>query len=198
MIKPPPTRPAIDTPAQEAFVSLSADINASTAETLMAVVFQQMTQGVKIVHLLMSTPGGDVMAGINLYNVLSGLPIHLITHNVGNVDSIGNAIFLAGKERYCCRHSTFMFHGVGFNMNGAVRLEEKLLRERLDGIESDQRRIGSIIKEHTSLDQTTVEDMFREQRTKSADEALSSGIVHGIREINIPSGHPVIQLVFQR
>ena len=111
MIKPPPTRPAIDTPAQEAFVSLSADINASTAETLMAVVFQQMTQGVKIVHLLMSTPGGDVMAGINLYNVLSGLPIHLITHNVGNVDSIGNAIFLAGKERYCCRHSTFMFHG---------------------------------------------------------------------------------------
>ena len=83
-------------------------------------------------------------------------------------------------------------------MNGAVRLEEKLLRERLDGIESDQRRIGSIIKEHTSLDQTTVEDMFREQRTKSADEALSSGIVHGIREINIPSGHPVIQLVFQR
>lgn len=192
------TRRTIDNATQEVFISFSAEVNSSTAETLLAVAFQQITQGARIIHLLMSTPGGDVMPGINLYNVLSALPVHLITHNAGNVDSIGNAIFLSGKERYCCRHSTFMFHGVGFNLNGALRLEEKLLRERLEGIDSDQRRIGSIIREHTALDQATVAEMFREQRTKGADEALTAGIVHAIKEINIPSGHPMIQLVFQR
>ena len=66
-----------------------------------------------MVYLLLSSEVGSVMHGINLYNVLRALPVKLVTHNVGNVDSIGNAIFLAGEERYACQHSTFMFHGVG-------------------------------------------------------------------------------------
>ena len=70
------------------------------------------------------------MNGLNLYNVLRALPTKLITHNVGNVDSIGNAIFLAGVERYACPHSTFMFHGVGFDAPANSRFEEKNLRER--------------------------------------------------------------------
>ena len=47
------------------------------------------------------------MNGMNLYNFLRGLPIRLTTHNVGNVDSIGNAVFLAGEHRYACPHSPF-------------------------------------------------------------------------------------------
>ena len=71
------------------------------------------------------------MYGMNLYNVLRALPIKLTVHNVGNVDSIGNAVFLAGSPRYACPHSTFMFHGVGFDISQGARLEEKLLTERL-------------------------------------------------------------------
>ena len=85
------------------------------------------------------------MNGINLYTVLKAMPFDLTTHNVGNVDSIGNAVFLAGTSRYAVPHSTFMFHGVGFNANAGQRLEEKFLRERLDGLLSDQKRIGAII-----------------------------------------------------
>jgi hypothetical protein len=55
------------------------------------------------------------MHGMTVYNVLRGLPCDLTIHNIGNVDSIGNAIFLAGKHRYACKNSTFMFHGVGFD-----------------------------------------------------------------------------------
>jgi hypothetical protein len=49
-------------------------------------------------YLLLSTPGGSVMNSLNILHVLIGLPFELITHNVGNVDSIGNAIFLAGWQ----------------------------------------------------------------------------------------------------
>ena len=66
------------------------------------------------------------MNGMNLYNVLRGLPRDLTIHNVGNVGSIGNAIFLAGSKRYACAHSTFMFHGVGFNSPGGTRLPPEL------------------------------------------------------------------------
>ena len=104
---------------------------------------------------------------------------------------------LAGKERYASPHSTFMFHGVGFNVN-QTRLEEKTLREKLDSILQDQRRIGSIIGERTKLNERQVRNLFREARTKDADWAKSVGIINDIRDVNIPSGNPVISLVFKR
>ena len=98
------------------YVSFSAEIVPHTTESLIGLLSEQVNKGVKNIYLMLSTPGGSVMHGMNLYNVLRGMPLHLTTHNVGNVDSIGNAVFLAGEKRYACNHSTFMFHGVGFGI----------------------------------------------------------------------------------
>ena len=180
------------------YISFSAEIVPQTTETLIAVLSEQVNKKVDEVYLMLSTPGGSVMHGLNLYNVLKGLPLKLIVHNVGNVDSIGNAVFLAGIERYACPQSTFMFHGVGFDIKNSQRLEEKFLRERLDGLLQDQRRIGAIIGQHTNLNDRQIRNLFREARTKDADYALSCGIIHAIRDVNIPAGNPIISLVFQR
>lgn len=180
------------------YVSFSAEINPHTTESLISVVANLVNQRVKTIHLMLSTPGGRVMNGLNLYNVLRAMPIELITHNVGNVDSIGNAVFLAGSKRYATPHSTFMFHGVGFDIDGKGRLEEKNLRERLDSILSDQKRIGSIIVERTKIPENEVGNLFREAQTKDAAFAVGAGIIHEVKDIQIPSGAPVIALVFQR
>lgn len=180
------------------FISFSAEIIPSTTEALIAAVAQCANQGVAEVYLLLSTPGGSVMNGLNLYNILRALPFHLTTHNVGNVDSIGNAIFLAGDTRYACPHSTFMFHGVGFDAPGGTRLEEKFLRERLDGIMADQKRIGGILEERTQLTTEQTEVLFREATTKDAAYAAGVGIVDEVRDVDIPPGAPVLSLVFQR
>lgn len=180
------------------YVSFSAEIIPATTESLIGIMANLVKQNVKEVNLLLSTPGGSVMHGFNLYNFLKGLPFKLITHNVGNVDSIGNVIFLAGKNRFACANSTFMFHGVGFDHPGGMRLEEKLLRERLDGILSDQKRMGSVIKERTTLADADIENLFREAKTKTAKEAMGFGIIEEIREVQIPSGAEVIPLIFKR
>jgi ATP-dependent protease ClpP protease subunit len=180
------------------FVCFSAEINAHTTESLIAVVVNCANHGAAEVRLLMSTPGGSVMSGINLYNVLRGLPFRLVTHNVGNVDSIGNAIFLAGDHRLVAPHSTFMFHGVGFETPASTHFDEKLLRERLDSILADQNRIAGIIEERTNLTARQVAPLFREAKTKDATYAVSTGIVHQIQNVDIPAGSPVIALVFKR
>jgi len=180
------------------FVSFSAEIVPQTTESLIAVMAGLANQSVQEVHLLLSTPGGNVMHGMNLYNVLRGLPFKLVTHNVGNVDSIGNAVYLAGDERRACPHSTFMFHGVGFDAPPGVRMEQKFLRERLDGILADEKRIGSVIAERSSLNQSDVENLFLEMKTKDATYAVSAGIVHEICDVKIPPGAPIQSLVFQR
>lgn len=180
------------------YVTFSAEINPSTTESLIAVMADCANKGVQRVYLMLSTPGGSVMNGMTIYNVLRAMPFELATHNVGNVDSIGNVIFLAGAHRYASPHSTFMFHGVGFNAPPNQRFEEPFLRERLDGILADQQRIGSVMEEHSNLTGDQIAELFRAAQTKDAAYAVGCGIVHEIREAEVPAGAPVVSLVFQR
>jgi len=129
---------------------------------------------------------------------LRGMPIELITHNVGNVNSIGNAVFLAGSKRYATPQSTFMFHGVGFNLDAKTRFEEKNLREGLNSVLNDQKLIGEIIMERTGIKEPEVGDLFLKAQTKDTAYAISSGIIHEVRNVQIPPGGPVLSLVFQR
>ena len=193
-----PTPTATPGPIPQVYLSFSAEINATTTEALIAQLASYASGGLSTVCLLLSTPGGSVMNGMNLYNVMRAMPFELIVHNVGNVDSIGNAIFAAGTHRYACEHSTFMFHGVGFDVPPNTRFEQKQLRELQDSVEADQKRIGDILQERTSLTAEEVSDLFLEARTKDARYAVSRGIVHQVRDVEIPPGTPVNSLVFQR
>src|ERR1700733_75674 len=109
------------------------------------------------------------------------MPFKLITHNVGKLDAICNAIFLAGEERPACPHSTFMFHGVATGVqHGSTSLELKQLRERERTVKADESRIGSIIEQHTKLSHREVAALFRKARTKHAASAVSARIVDKI------------------
>ena len=94
--------------------------------------------------------------------------------------------------------STFMFHGVGRDAGSGIRLEDKMLREALDSIDADHRRIGAIIGGHTTLDEAQVVELFAEARTKDAAWAEQVGMINAIREPQIPSGVPIHSLVFDR
>jgi len=191
----PPQPPTVP---ETVYVSFSADINAHTTESLIQVLANCINQRVRHVYILLSTPGGSVMHGMNVYNFLRAVPYKVTTHNVGNVDSIGNAIYLAADERFASEHSTFMFHGVGFDIQGAQRLEEKNVRECLDGILSNQKRIGSIIQQRTRISEQQTEAMFREAQTIDAVAAKDVGIVSEIKDARIPEGSTVLSFVFER
>jgi ATP-dependent protease ClpP protease subunit len=181
-----------------AYISFSAEINPTTTEQLIAAATSLVGQGHNHLYVLFSTPGGAVMNGINVYNVFRGLPAKITFHNVGNVDSIGNAIFLAGDDRYACPHSTFMFHGVSFNHTSAFNVDRRYARQMMDGILADQKRIASIMVERTNVNATQAANLFKEAGTKDASYAASVGIVANIRDVNIPAGSPIFSLVFQR
>lgn len=180
------------------YISFSAEIDIKTTEALIAVTFAQIGQGASEIYYLFSTPGGQVAQGIALYNTIKALPVPTIMHNVGNVDSIGNAIFLAGKTRYACPVSTFMFHGVGFDLSAGQRLEQIKVEEYLHGILAEQKKIGRVIAHETRLIGKEINGLFRKAQTKDAHFALDKGLIHEIREAQIPVGATVVPLVFQR
>jgi len=179
------------------YISFSADIIQLPTESLIGTLVNCANAQVKQVYLLLSTLGGQVTNGFNLYNIMKGMPFELITHNVGSINSIGNVVFLAGSKRYATPHSTFMFHGVGFDIKNQ-RLEEKDLQEKLSSLQNDQQRIGNLIAQHTSITESEIGKFFRTGQTKDAIFAKDKGIIDEIRDANLSADYPIISHVFQR
>jgi ATP-dependent protease ClpP protease subunit len=177
-----------------AYLVFHAQVNPVTAQHFMAAC-ANLIQSNDELYLCLSTPGGQVASGITMYNFLRGLPTKITTHNIGNIDSIGNAIFLSEDTRRASKHSTFMFHGVGFEINAQMRLEEKNLREFMDAMSADHKRMADIIADRTSLSLDEARKLFAEARTKDANDALNAGVVHEVSDLVIPPGAPVITLV---
>ena len=183
-------------PSKPFYLGFQAGINSMTTQALLGAVGGQLSQGFDELHLLLSTQGGGVADGIAAYNMLRALPLKVITYNVGSVNSIGNVIFLAGDERYAAASSSFMFHGVGFDIEKA-RFEEKDLTEKLKGLQNDQTLIADIIVRHTSISAQDVHDLFLQAAFVTADDAKGRGLVNDVIDIQVPKGATFMQLVFQ-
>lgn len=188
------TAPVLITPPPLQYISFTSDVSPASAKALLAACAQCASNGIKHVYLLLSTPGGDVREGMALYNILKGMPFDLTTHNVANVDSIGNVIFLAGKTRYACSSATFMFHGVAFNVEKS-RLERRNLKEMTGAIDADTTRMSAVIAEQATFPKrSAIARLFLEASTKDAVYAKANGIVHDIRDVQIPPNTPVFQV----
>ena len=178
------------------YINFHAPINQQTAQVLMTAITQKMISNVDEFYILFSTSGGDTPSGVALYNFIRGVPATVTMHNMGNVDSVGNAVFLAADNRFACPNSTFMFHGVFYNVNN-FRLDENNAREYLRLILADQTRIGAIIVDRTAINERRARDFFRKTSTKNAQLALDAGIIHGIADARIPAGADLISFAFQ-
>ena len=180
------------------YLSFMSDVTPTSAEGLMDACTKLCNGGVKTIYLLINTPGGSVLHGIGVYNLLLALPSKIITHNVGTVDSIGNVIFLAGEERYANPGATFIFHGVAKPVLQG-NLDERMLKEGLDNVRADQIKIANVIRARSKFtDESEIEKLFFEAAWIDAEHAKTRGIVNDVRAAKIPTGCPVHQLVFQR
>jgi ATP-dependent protease ClpP protease subunit len=180
--------------AATTYVTFLHAVQAPTVRALLATIQGVInTQGGKpSIYLLMSTPGGSVDEGIMLFNALRALPITLTTHNIGNVDSIGNVVFLAGSKRLANANATFMWHGVGFDVTTPQRFELKNVREMLSGIEAHTARMASTIAGRSALTKEQIHELFLEATTKDAAYAKAHDLVHEIADAAIPDGGSLI------
>jgi ATP-dependent Clp protease protease subunit len=148
-------------------------------------------------YFAISSPGGSVAAGITFYNFLRGLPVRVVMHNSGSVDSIATVIFLAGEERYACSHSRFLFHGIGTELPAKARINQFQMRELLSSLDQDENRINELVAERSKLTKAEMLRLFQQGETKDPAFALEKGIIDDIRDLAFPSGAQIITPNFQ-
>lgn len=178
------------------YINFSAEINPHTAEALMNFLADQINRGEKEFYILLSSLGGSVKDGVTVYNYIKSLPAKVVMHNIGLVNSIANVIFLAGNERYAVPHSSFLFHGVGFDILQPSRLEEKELKEKIKIIERDQTLMSEIIAERTKFPVEEIRKLFLEAQTKTPEKAKEIGLIQEVKDVKIPEGAKVFSFIF--
>lgn len=148
-------------------------------------------------YFLLASPGGDVNAGIAFYNFLKAIPVKVVMHNIGTIDSIATVIFTAGDERYANPHTSFLFHGAGMGINQGSVFSLGQLREQVSRLSKDQDKISGIICENTKLNKNEINNLFIEGESKDTFFAKDKGIINDIRMANIPPDSIYITVNFQ-
>ncbi|MBL0359077.1 MAG: ATP-dependent Clp protease proteolytic subunit [Chitinophagaceae bacterium] len=175
-----------------AYIKFFAAVNGNTANTLMNVIDQKVSEGFKKIVLLISTPGGSVFHGLSIHNYLVGIPVEIETHNFGSVDSIGVVIFCAGTKRYSAPDARFLLHPVAAGING--NLETEKVEEILKGLKIDTENIAATIAKATGKREDEIIRAINERTTLSPKEALNFSLVHEIRKELFPEGAHVISV----
>lgn len=147
-----------------------------------------------VLYFLFSSGGGSVDAGIVLYNFLKGLPVKIIMHNTGVINSIANVIFLAGKERYAAKHSSFLFHGIAMGFPANTQLSLKQVKEKQSSLLQDESKLVGIISENTSLSESKLRDFFDTGEAVDVNFAKANGVIHEIKEPSIPKDAPLMSI----
>ena len=178
-------------------ISFSALVNPQTTSAFLAAITNSVNEGRDEIHVLLSTPGGQVSDGITIYNMIRALPVPVVMYNVGNVNSLGNVVFQSGKRKVAAPSSSFMFHGVGFKIQQGTRMELKELQEKVAALKNDQSLISDIMVKHTKLSSDDVDGLFLNMAFVGAQDALKRGITDEVTEINPPPGMPIQHLLFQ-
>jgi ATP-dependent Clp protease protease subunit len=83
----------------EHFLMLTSEIHQAACNTLTAYLVDLHVAGATKLTIAISSPGGNVVNGITMYNTIKSMPYEINTHNISNFDSIANVIFLVGKKK---------------------------------------------------------------------------------------------------
>src|SRR5271170_3739443 len=157
-------------------VFLGTPIDDMVANIIIAqLLFLQMNDPKKDIHLYINSPGGSVTAGLAIYDTMQFLTCDVNTYCIGQAASMGAVLLCGGTKgkRYALPNSNIMIHQVLGGAEGQasdVEIRVKhMLRLKI--------RLNSIIAKHTGKPIAQVEKDCDRDNFMSSDEAKTYGLV---------------------
>ena len=138
-------------------------------------LFLQMSDPKKDIHLYINSPGGSVTAGLAIYDTMQFLTCDVNTYCIGQAASMGAVLLAAGTKgkRYALPNARILIHQPWGGVQGQasdISIQAKEILRLKD-------RLNEILSKHCDR---KVEDIARDtdrDRFMSADEAKDYGLV---------------------
>jgi ATP-dependent Clp protease protease subunit len=99
--------------SEKGILFLSGEINEASAGTLeREIINQNLKGGLPFLQMLISSPGGDVLSGFGLIDVMGWSKIPIATTGIGRVASMALLVLMAGKrgDRVATANSLLLSH----------------------------------------------------------------------------------------
>ena len=128
------------------------------------------------VHI--NSVGGDMYAGIAIYNRLKGLAANVTTINDGLAASAGSLIFMAGDTRKVNAGSNLMIHGAAGFLYGYYQVQDLAAIKKQ--LEAHNRAGVNIYAEATGRDKEAIKSMVDRETWLTGADAVEAGFAHEV------------------
>lgn len=144
----------------------------------------QLEKACDRVRVRINSQGGEVYAGIAIFNAIRRSTCDIAIYTDGIAASIAGIITMCGRRHYMSRYSRLMIHSV----SGGVYGNAVDLQRMIDEIRGLEETISAIIAERMQI---TAEEVRRryfdgEDHWFTADEAVALGLADGIYDAELP------------
>ncbi len=157
-------------------VFLGTPIDDMVSNVIIAqLLFLQMTDPKKDVHLYINSPGGSVTAGLAIYDTMQFLTCDVNTYCIGQAASMGAVLLSGGTKgkRFALPNANIMIHQVLGGAEGQASDVEIRVKYMLKLKE----RLNTILSKHSGQTYDVVEKACDRDNFMSAEEAKTFGLV---------------------
>lgn len=172
-------------------VFLGTPVDDNVANVIIAqLLFLQMSDPKKDIHLYINSPGGSVTAGLAIYDTMQFMTCDVNTYCIGQAASMGAVLLCAGTKgkRHALPNANIMIHQVLGGAEGQASDVEIRVKYMLQL----KQRLNRILASHTGQTEEQVEKDCDRDNFMSADEAKTYGLVDEVvksrRDITEESG----------
>lgn len=138
-------------------------------------LFLQMEDAKKDMHIYINSPGGSVTAGLAIYDTMQFVTCDVNTYCMGMAASMGAVLLCAGTKgkRFALPNSDIMIHQV----SGGAQGQASDVERQVEFMFKLKRRLESLIAQHTGKTVEQVHQDADRDYYMSATEAKEYGLV---------------------
>ena len=145
------------------------------------------------IHILFSSPGGNISFAFALYAYLKAVPVNIIMHGAGCIDSCAVNVFLAANTRFATKGTTFLLHASKRRIGKDSTFTIEQLHSELISLQEDQNKVINNIIANTKITKEEVAQYFYAGATLSDVKAVEKGIISEIKDFSVKPGCPFYQ-----
>jgi len=166
---------------KDRIVFIGTPIDDFVANSVIAqLLFLQMSDPKKDIHIYINSPGGSVTAGLAIYDTMQFVTCDVNTYCIGIAASMGAVLLTAGTKgkRFCLPNSHVMIHQVSGGAQGTASDVERTIEFMFNL----KKKLNLILSEHTGKTTEQVEIDADRDNYMSAEEATEYGLVDNVLE----------------
>lgn len=162
-------------------VFLGSGVNDDVANVVVAqLLFLEAEDPERDIYMYINSPGGDVYAGLAIYDTMQHLRAPISTFCIGMAASMGAILLSAGEpgHRHALPNSRIMIHQPSGGTRGTAADMEIAAKEILH----IRRRLNEILAKHTGKTVEQVRDDADRDRYLSPTQAVEYGLIDEVLE----------------